>query len=120
MTELYLKASAEADKYAKQIEQLKHRNAETISACNRKVAALRRITDSQIGGMSRSLDSVTASCDILRRESDELSLSCDTLREKNKNLTERLNAAQKTNLLYKQKIESGIDEIEDRETIIAR
>lgn len=105
MTELYLKASAEADKYAKQIERLKHRNSVTISACNRKVAALKRITDSQIGGMSRSLDSVTA--------------SCDTLREKNKRLTERLNAVQKTNLLYKQKIESGTDEIKDCETTIA-
>lgn len=119
MTELYLKASAEADKFAKQIELLKHQNAVTISACNRKVAALKRITGTQISDISRSLDSVTASCDTLRRKSDALTLSCDTLREKNTKLTERLNAVQKTNLIYKKKIESGTDEIADRETIIA-
>ena len=119
MTTLYLEASAEVNKLAVQVERLKYQNSVTTSACNRKVAALKRITSTQIGDMSRSLDSVTASCDTLRRKSDALAISCDTLREKNAKLTERLDAVQKTNLIYKQKIESSTDEIESKEVIIA-
>ena len=119
MTTLYLEASADANALAEQVEKLKRDNASTVSACNRKIAAIERITTAQVGDMSRSLDSVTASCDTLRRRTKALSASCDNLRERNERLVDNLKTAQKTNLIYRQRIESSTDELQNKESIIS-
>lgn len=118
MTALYLETSAEVNKLAEQVEKLKRDNASTISACNRKVAALKRITGTQLNDVLKSLDSVTASHNILKRKCTVLTSSYNNLREENSVLTGRLNAVTKTNLLYKQKIESSTDMIEDKKNTI--
>lgn len=118
MTDLYLQASAEANQLAEQVEQLKCDNASITSAYNRKVATLKRITGKQTNDILKSLDSVTASRDTLRRKFTVLTASCDNLREQNTELTERLNAVTKTNLIYKQKIESSTSIIEDKKNTI--
>ncbi|MCM1226420.1 MAG: hypothetical protein NC320_03215 [Clostridium sp.] len=119
MTALYLKASAEAESYAEMNEKLKRDKSAAISVCNRKIAALKRITESQIGDITRSLDSVTASCSSLKRKNRELSDSYDDLYEENEILTDKLNAAQKTNLIYRQRIEASTDKIRSKESVIS-
>ncbi len=118
MTSLYIEASAEAEKLAEQVEKLKRDNAATISACNRKITALERITAAQAGDMSKSLDSVMASRDSLRRREKALKASCNSLREQNIRLASDLKAVQKTNLIYKQRVESSADEIHSKESVI--
>ncbi|MCM1362775.1 MAG: hypothetical protein NC235_12880 [Clostridiales bacterium] len=65
------------------------------------------------------MDSVTASCDTLRRRTKALSASCDNLRERNERLVDNLKTAQKTNLIYRQRIESSTDELQNKESIIS-
>lgn len=119
MTNLYLQASADVSLLAEQVERLKRDKATAISACNRKIAALERITAAQTGDMLKSLDSVTASCDSLKRRTNALAASCNSLHEKNSRLEENLKAVQKTNLIYKQRIESSTDELHNRESVIS-
>lgn len=118
MTELYLQTSKEVSNLSKQIEKTKQSQAQTISACRRKIAALKRITNEQANNMSTSLDSVTATCNTLRKKSKALHKSCECLEQQNEELAEQLNAAQKTNLIYKQKITSSTNEIQEQESVI--
>ena len=119
MTSLYLEASAESVTLSEQVERLKLERSSAISACKRKVSAIKRITASQADDMSKSLDSVTASCTTLRKRAQSLSANCDSLREQNSRLKDRLDDAQKTNLIYKQRVEASTNEIQKREQTIS-
>lgn len=119
MTSLYLEASAEAVTLSEQVERLKLERSSAISACKRKVSAIKRITASQADDMSKSLDSVTASCTALRKRTQSLSANCDSLREQNARLKDRLDDTQKTNLIYRQRVEASTDEIRKREQTIS-
>lgn len=119
MTSLYLEASAEVVTLSEQVERLKLERSSAISACKRKVSAIKRITASQADDMLKSLDSVTASCTVLRNKTQSLSANCDSLRDQNARLKDRLDDAQKTNLIYRQRVEASTDEIQKREQTIS-
>ena len=119
MTSLYLETFAEVVTLSEQVERLKLERSSAISACKRKVSAIKRITASQADDMSKSLDSVTASCTALRKRAQLLSDNCHSLREQNAQLKDSLDDAQKTNLIYRQRVEAGTDEIQKREQTIS-
>lgn len=118
MTSLYLEASANVNELAEQVETLKLDKAKTISACNRKVASIKRITESQISDLSKSLDSVTASRDSLIQRNRTLVTSCSELRSQNARLAEDVKSAQKTNLLYKQRITASEETLQQKDSVI--
>ncbi len=126
MTNLYLDASNEVHNLAVQVEKMKQKSSATISACNRKVAALKRITSAQLSDVTkeldstaRSLNSTITSCTALRSKNRSLSKSCNFLRSENSDLVNQLNAMQKTNLIYKQRVKASANEIQNKENVIS-
>lgn len=119
MTSLYLDTSAQVSTLSEQIERLKLEKSSAVSACKRKVSAIKRITASQADELSMRLDSVTASCNALKRKAQSLTSSCASLREQNDRLKGRLDDAQKTNLIYKQRVEANTGELRKKENVIS-
>ena len=119
MTSLYLDTSAQVSTLSEQIERLKLEKSSAVSACKRKVSAIKRITASQADELSMRLDSVTASCNALKRKARSLTSSCASLREQNDRLKGRLDDAQKTNLIYKQRVEANTGELRKKENVIS-
>lgn len=126
MTDLYIEAMQKVKTLASEVEDLKRQNAVTASKYEKRLASIKRISGKQLGDTIKSLDSVTASRDALKRRTtsmrddySELKRINASLTEENHTLTEQLRASKKSNLIYKQKIESSTDEIEDKNEIIA-
>jgi chromosome segregation ATPase len=105
MTDLYLNAESRVKILEAEIQKLKMEKNAITAACKRKVSALQRISDEQLGDTLESLDTVTASRDSLRRSM--------------KKLNEGLKAEKKSNLIYKQKITASTQEIKQKDSTIA-
>lgn len=117
MTSLYLNASEELNKLSEQTERLKLKNSSVISACTRKIAAIKRVTAAQANDLSMSLDSVNASYNALKKKTRRLSDDYENLQKQNKRLKTRLEDEKNTNLVYRQKIESSRSDVPKRENI---
>lgn len=105
MTDLYLQAADEVKALKAENQKLKMANNAITAACKRKVSALQRISDEQLGDTLESLDTVTA--------------SRDSLRHSMRKLNEDLKAEKKSNLIYKQKITASTQEIKQKDSTIA-
>jgi hypothetical protein len=109
MTDMYLDSQAIVASQAKEIDKLKADIHSTKYASKRKVSAVERITTSQMWDIPVSLDQVTASRDMFKNRTISLS--------------KKLEAAEKSNLIYKQKIESAENQhskaLERKDSIIA-
>ena len=105
MTQLYLDAMQNVTSLAKQLESEKRQNASISSATRRKLAAVERITASQLHDALSELDSIKA--------------SYRDMKHKNAILGAKLSEVKKTNLIYKQKVESSTSELRKKSRIIA-
>lgn len=105
MTQLYLDAMQNVTSLAKQLESEKRQNASISSATRRKLAAVERITASQLSDALSELDSIKA--------------SYRDMKHKNAILGAKLSEVKKTNLIYKQKVESSTSELRKKSRIIA-
>lgn len=94
MTELYLESQETVAAMEMKIRDLRERERAEISAAKRKMSAMERIGASQMSDLQVSLDRITASRDMYKH--------------KNISLSKRLETAEKSNLIYKQKIEATV------------
>lgn len=104
MTDLYLQTADRVKILEAENQKLKMENNAITAACKRKVSALQRISDEQLGDTLDSLDKVTASRDSLRRSV--------------RKLNEDLKAEKKSNLIYKQKITASTQADNNKDKII--
>ena len=105
MTDLYLSEHTKNAELIAENKKLRSENRRITSSCDRKVAAIERMTDAQIGDTLSRLDQITA--------------SCTSLRSRNKSLSEKLDSVKKSNLIYKQRIEACESELSDKDAVIA-
>ena len=113
MTDMYLDSQEVIASQTKKISVLESALAEkersAVYANKRRISAIERITAAQMQDIQVSLDRVTA--------------SRDTFRNRNVALSKKLEAAEKSNLIYKQKIESAETQhskaLERKDSIIA-
>ena len=105
MTDLYLAELAKNKDLVAENRRLRSENRQTISACSRKITAMERMTDSQVGDLLSNLDRVTA--------------SCNSLEKRNRQLSNSLDSVKKSNLIYKQRVEACEDELTAKEAVIA-
>ena len=94
MTDLYLESQETVAAMEMKIRDLRERERAEISAAKRKMSAMERIGASQMSDLQVSLDRITASRDMYKH--------------KNISLSKRLETAEKSNLIYKQKIEATV------------
>lgn len=94
MTDLYLESQETVAAMEMKIRDLRERGRAEISAAKRKMSAMERIGASQMSDLQVSLDRITASRDMYKH--------------KNISLSKRLETAEKSNLIYKQKIEATV------------
>lgn len=94
MTELYLESQDTIAEMKMEMRDLKERERAEINAAKRKMSAMERIGASQMSDLQVSLDRITASRDMYKH--------------KNISLSKRLETAEKSNLIYKQKIEATV------------
>lgn len=105
MTQLYLDTLQNVSVLASELESMKQSNAAITSATRRKIAALHRITSSQLHDALSGLDSITA--------------AYNDLKHKHSILCAQLSDQKKTNLIYKQKVENSTNELKKKNKIIA-
>ena len=105
MTQLYLDTLQNVSVLASELESMKQSNAAITSATRRKIAALQRITSSQLHDALSGLDSITA--------------AYNDLKNKHSILCAQLSDQKKTNLIYKQKVETSTSELKKKNKIIA-
>lgn len=109
MTDLYLESQETVAAMEMKIRDLRERERAEISAAKRKMSAMERIGASQMSDLQVSLDRITASRDMYKH--------------KNISLSKRLETAEKSNLIYKQKIEAAVArhgaEVERKNSVIA-
>ena len=109
MTDLYLESQETVAAMEMKIRDLRERERAEISAAKRKMSAMERIGASQMSDLQVSLDRITASRDMYKH--------------KNISLSKRLETAEKSNLIYKQKIEAAVArhgaEVEHKNSVIA-
>lgn len=109
MTDMYLDSQAIVASQQVEIRNLKSQLRSSVYANKRRTSAIERITAAQMSDIQVSLDQVTASRDAYKRN--------------NVSLTKRLEAAEKSNLIYKQKVEASkqrqATELEQKDSIIA-
>ena len=105
MTDLYLASEARVAILESENQKLRMENNSIMAASKRKVKALQRISDEQIGDTLTSLDTVMASRDSLRRDV--------------KSLKDQLRTEKRNNLIYTQKITASENKIEEKDSIIA-
>ena len=104
MTDLYLNTADKLKTLSEQIDS-ERQNVQSIkSAYDRKITALKRITETQLSDTLNSLDKVTASCSILKN--------------KNIKLKRMLDVEKESNLIYKQKIQSSTEKLQKNRKII--
>ena len=113
MTDMYLDSQAIIASQTKEIERLKAEITSAKYANKRRTSAIERITASQMSDIQVSLDKITA--------------SRDSFKHRNELLTRKLEAAEKSNLIYKQRIEASTakrdevaDELKQKDSIIAK
>ena len=94
MTDLYLESQETVAAMEMKMRDLRERERAEISAAKRKMSAMERIGASQMSDLQVSLDRITASRDMYKH--------------KNISLSKRLETAEKSNLIYKQKIEATV------------
>lgn len=111
MTDLYLNAESRIKVLESENQKLKMENNAITAACNRKVRALQRISDEQLGDTLDSLDSVNASL-------ERVTASRDSLQRSVRQLKDSLNAEKKSNLIYKQKITASTQDIKQKDKTI--
>ena len=133
MTEMYM---AECEKNQRLSETLASTRTElraVKASYEREITSLKRITASQNKLMQDRLESVTASYKMAVKATNELKAelkdadkqlekveaSQTRLREKNSEISKELVTANKTNLIYKQKIENSSEDIKDRDATIS-
>lgn len=126
MTQLYLEASQNVHDLACQVERLKRSNSSTVSACNRKVASIKRIMGSQLSDALHSIDASDAdnrrsirANDTLTRDNRVLSRRNAALEHEIEDLNEQISAAKKENLIYKQRVNSSTTELRRKDKIIS-
>lgn len=105
MTDLYLSELAKNKELVAENRRLKSEHRQTVSACSRKIAAMERMTDSQVGDLLSNLDEVTA--------------SCNSLEKRNHQLSDRLDSVKNSNLIYKQRVEACENELSAKDKVIA-
>ena len=109
MNDLYLESQETVAAMEMKIRDLRERERAEISAAKRKMSAMERIGASQMSDLQVSLDRITASRDMYKH--------------KNISLSKRLETAEKSNLIYKQKIEAAVArhgaEVERKNSVIA-
>lgn len=109
MTDMYLESQAVVASQKKEISALEEKMRSAVYASRRKASAIERITASQMSDIQVSLDRVTA--------------SRDAFRNRNVSLQKKLEVAEKSNLIYKQKVESAETQhskaLERKDSIIA-
>lgn len=105
MTQLYLDTLQQASVLAAQLEKSRQSAASITSASRRKIAALERITASQLNDALSGLDSITA--------------AHDRMRDKNAILSAQVADLKKSNLIYKQKAETHSSELKKKDKVIA-
>ena len=109
MTDMYLDSQAVVASQNKKIAELEAQVHSAQYANKRRTSAIERITAAQMKDIQVSLDRVTA--------------SRDAFRNRNVSLQKKLEASEKSNLIYKQKIESAETQhnkaIERKDSIIA-
>lgn len=112
LTQLYLEAQKQIYDLHKQVNDLKRNEASVISSCRRKIAAMERITCSQLNDTLSELDSVTS-------ELDNVTASNKSLKNKTTILSKTVTELKNENLIYKQKVESGKKELCKKDKVIA-
>ena len=109
MTDMYLDSQAVVASQNKKIAELEAQVHSAQYANKRRTSAIERITAAQMKDIQVSLDRVSA--------------SRDAFRNRNVSLQKKLEASEKSNLIYKQKIESAETQhskaIERKDSIIA-
>lgn len=105
MTQLYLDTLNQVSVLAAELEKCKRSTAKIESASRRKIAAIERITASQLNDALSGLDSITA--------------AHDKLKHKNAILCNEVAKLKKSNLIYKQKVETSTSELDKKDKVIA-
>lgn len=132
MTDLYLEAMSRIKVLATENEKLKKDKTVLASVYNRKLSSLQRITEHQLNDALEDRDRVTASRDGLKRRTASLEASkrkLDTtvseqkriiasLQREKSDLENDLNAAKKSNLIYKRKIEAATSLADEKDATI--
>lgn len=105
MTDMYLEAQSRVAILESENQKLRMEKNAIIASCKRKVNALQRISDEQLGDTLTSLDTITA--------------SRDSLRKTVKSLNEQLKHEKQNNLIYTQKITASREEAKRKDSTIA-
>ena len=90
-----------------------------MASCKRKVNALQRISDEQLGDTLESLDTITASRDSLRKQNADSKRIIAENNRKIHSLNEQLNTAKNNNLIYNKEITASKHEIKQKDSIIS-
>ena len=110
LTDLYISASEKITDLMLEIDRLKRKNAENISATSRKISSMKRILGGQIDNLTKSLDSVTASRDALRKRSRTIMGSQSTLKSECDDLMAQCEQTENE----KSRLESTIDALREK------
>jgi hypothetical protein len=105
MTDMYLEAQSRVAILESENQKLRMEKNAIMASCKRKVNALQRISDEQLGDALTSLDTITA--------------SRDSLRKTVKSLNEQLKHEKQNNLIYTQKITASREEAKRKDSTIA-
>lgn len=105
MTDMYLEAQSRVAILESENQKLRMEKNAIMASCKRKVNALQRISDEQLGDTLTSLDTITA--------------SRDSLRKTVKSLNEQLKHEKQNNLIYTQKITASREEAKRKDSTIA-
>ena len=112
MTDLYLNAETERKILVAENQKLRMEKNAITAACKRKVSALQRISDEQLGDALDTLDTITASRDMLQKNVTDL-------RRNTKSLNEQLKEAKNNNLIYSKEITASKHTITQKDSIIS-
>ena len=105
MTKLYLDTLERANILAAQVDKLKRDCDSTARTYHRKATSLERIISNQIRDTESGMDKIIADNTALRNKVSVLS--------------SRLTKAKNENLIYRQRVESGVSEIQNKDKVIA-
>jgi len=126
MTDMYMAECEKNSELEATLASVKMELRATRTDYSRKLKSLKRITSSQNDLMTQRLKKVTASNHKLETELkntesrlEKISASKKLLQQKNSEITKELSEANKTNLIYKQKIECSSADIDDRDATIS-
>lgn len=119
MTDLYLNTEAKVKILEAENQRLKMERNAVMASCKRKVNALQRISDEQLGDTLESLDTITASRDSLRKQNADSKRIIAENNRKIHSLNEQLNTAKNNNLIYNKEITASKHEIKQKDSIIS-